>query len=80
MYKFELLSVAEDRNKSDRITGSQEGLTLSIDKNSRLTINLRFTEQSFVLSKLDIDCLILFLQDAKQFIEEHKVIEKLKGE
>lgn len=89
MSRWRTLSVGEDDGRSERITAVYTGyhkfatteLRISIDDNKLLTIGneagILYTP-GFTLR--DIDDLILYLQDAKLFVEESNTVKKLLGE
>jgi hypothetical protein len=92
MSKFELLSVAEDDYESDRLTVKQEfyspnrqALKISITSKRNLVIetwcptNGGNQRTKIVAIDVDIEGLLQFVQDAKTFIDEEAMIEKLKG-
>ena len=91
---FEILSVQEDSDRVDRLSASYTGVVLrdgfhfrttelqiSVSNKERLTIvNDNMTPiiiDSF--GEKDIDSLIEYFQDAKQFIREARLIKKLSG-
>lgn len=92
---FEILSVAENGGDSNSIAAVQkqnswhpgisspeDKLFLKIDVKRNLTI--KFTrgdtlQNTIQFAGLDIDSLILYLQDVREFISEEEMIQTLKG-
>ncbi len=90
--KFKVLSVAEDRWQSDRLTANAES-----HFPNRQTFSLSFTDKGNMIMEaycpsnvgipvtkitvfdLDLDSLLQFVQDAKLFIEEERMIATLIG-
>lgn len=90
MPKLERLSIQEDGGRSNRLAAIQHSWTLreqtkfyiSIDENGSAILEGRtgdLLKASIHILELDIDGMIEFLQDAKQFISEEKMIAKLMG-
>jgi hypothetical protein len=86
---WKTLTVAEDDMRSDRLTARYTGRYKFRDTELRVSITdeREFTVSNQVgivctpgFSTKDIDELILFLQDAKVFLEEEEVMKKLQGE
>ena len=91
MPTLELLSIAEDSYQSDRISCKHEEhypnrqvLKLSVTSKKNLVIEARCPNnnqpaQVITVFDMDIDGLIQFLQDAKIFISEEEMVNKLMG-
>ncbi len=90
MSKLERLSVHEDGDRSNRLAAIQDSWTgrestkfyLSVDVNGSAIFETRTNgvpKCSIQILKLDIDGMIEFLQDAKQFISEEKMVAVLMG-
>jgi hypothetical protein len=90
--KFEVASVAEDSYQSDRLTAKAEShfpnrqtLKLSFTAKGNMIVeascptNQSIPVTTIVAFDVDVDSLLQFIQDAKIFIEEEKVIAKLIG-
>ena len=88
MPKLKILSVAEDNYHTDRIACYQDSyphefagppspIKLMIDSKGNATFS--FARHTSNVANLDIDGLIEFLQQAKEFVSESKMIEILKG-
>jgi hypothetical protein len=90
--KFEILSVAEDNWESDRISAKAESyypnrqtLKLTFTSKGNLIIeascptNISTKTTQILTFDVDLDSLLQFVQEAKVYIEEEKVIEKLIG-
>jgi hypothetical protein len=89
--KLEMLSVAQDNGHSDRITAQQRnyvrGMTnlfqISVTNNGKLTITHDYPSARGTAvveyPEIDLDGLIQFLQDAKTFVSEEEMYQKLKG-
>jgi hypothetical protein len=89
MTRWKTLTVAEDNGHSDRLTteyrgyykGSGTDLRISISEKRELTISNPggiLCTPGFTTK--DIDDLILYLQDAKVFLEESDILKRLLGE
>lgn len=91
---FKLLSIAEDRGQSDRMSAVQESWTtsigarklyISVDTKRTLRIELLNgidyrIEGKFVEFKgLDVDGLIEYLQEVKTFLSEEDMVKELMG-
>ena len=90
MSELKILSVAEDNGNSERMSAVQHfpgrmnepGTTIVFSIYSDRSLHIRFNAPlpvDIIFPELDVDGLILFLQDAKQFISESDVIAKLQG-
>lgn len=91
MPTLELLSIAEDSYQSDRISCKHEEhwpnrqtLKLSVTSKKNMVIevsnpNMIGSKQVITVFDMDIDGLIQFLQDAKVFISEEEMVDKLIG-
>jgi hypothetical protein len=79
MGDFRHLSVAEDHDHIDRISGIHRGVYFSIDYCGKLIIEGLTSGKIITIEQVEIDELITYLQTAKQFIEEAKIMRKLKG-
>jgi hypothetical protein len=89
--EFDILSVAEDGGRLDRLTGKAAigngNLFLSVDENSNVAIRLVYYEHKrtragateVTLEKVDMNHLLHFLKEAKQFIDEQEVMNRLMG-
>ena len=89
--EFDILSVAEDDGRLDRLTGKAAigngNLFLSVDEKSNVSIRIAYYEHKrtragaaeLTLEKVDMNELLLFLKEAKQFIDEQEVMNRLMG-
>ena len=84
-----ILTVDEDDGQSDRLTARYKGWQRGSDINLRISISedrlLSLGNEAGTLiipnfSPSDIDGLIEYLNDAKQFISEADTVKKLMGE
>lgn len=89
MTRWQILTVGEDDGQSDRITAKYEGWHRGSDVNLRISITenrlLSLGNEAGTLiipnfTTKDIDGLIEYLNDAKQFISEADTVKKLTGE
>jgi hypothetical protein len=91
MSKFEIISVAEDDYESDRLSVKQEfqkpnrqSLKISITAKRNMIIETwcagpHQRRTCITAIEVDIEGLLQFVQDAKTFIDEEAMVEKLKG-
>jgi len=91
MSKFEILSVAEDNNKSNCLSAEQtcykngiiQSLYLSVNTDRDLVIraksNTNYVGVSTTFRGIDVDSLIEYLQDVKIFLSEEDMVKKLMG-
>jgi len=89
--ELDILSVQEDGGRLDRLTGSTPigngSFRISVDENSNIELRLTYYEHKrtkaaaaeLYLEKINLDDLIHFLQEAKQFIDEQEVVNRLMG-
>lgn len=89
--KFDILSVDEDDGHIERLTGKinvgNGNLFLSINGESGVYIRViynnnvpgRIREAEIKLEKISINNLISFLEEAKQFVDEQEVMNRLIG-
>jgi hypothetical protein len=90
--EFDILSVAEDNNRLDRLTGEasiENGkLRISVDEDSNMTVMIEYYQHCIrpgpphiplVLKGVNLKELIHFLGEAKQFIDEQEVMNRLMG-
>ena len=89
--EFDILSVAEDDGKLDRLSGvatiGNGNLKVSVDENSNITLRLAYFQVNrpraavaeLTLEKVDLDHLLHFLNEAKQFVDEQEVVNRLMG-
>jgi hypothetical protein len=90
---FTILTVAEDGNHSDRLSGVQDfsrdyhpqKLYISVDADGNMTIK-KYAGTLTVLPQVTIDCpktdidgLISYFQEVKQFMEEEAMVNRLMG-
>lgn len=93
--KFEILSVYEDDGESNRIAAGAGHMVGRNFFRTKITVtnygdivihqrhepNSRFSppDVTIKLGKTDIDSIIQFLQEAKQFIKEQELVDTLMG-
>ncbi len=90
---FNILTVAEDDDRSDRISGLQDfsrgyhsqKLYISVDADGNMTIK-KISGAMTVLPQVTIDCpktdidgLINYFQEVKQFMDEEATVRRLMG-
>jgi|APFre7841882630_1041343.scaffolds.fasta_scaffold78206_2 hypothetical protein len=90
MPKFEILSIKEDDDQSDRISCKHEEvfpnrqvLKISVTSKKNMTIHAKaannHTATIINVFGIDIDSLIEFLQEARTFVSEEEMVNKLMG-
>ena len=88
MSKFEILSVAENNGLSDRITArravflpNRQTVDISVTSVGNMVINSTMggKQVDIALFDVDFDDLISFLQEAKTYVSEEKMMRKLLG-
>lgn len=87
--KFNILSVNEDGGVSSRLTGVQRNFHTSGDNTLRISVSEKgnlmlvrtFNGKStaFDFDRADIDGIIDFFKEAKIFMDEARLVEKLTG-
>jgi len=89
--EFDILSVSEDDGHLDRLTGEANigngKLRISVTENSKVMLKLTYHEHKrtraaateLTLEGVNIDQLLHFLSEAKQFIDEQEVMNRLMG-
>lgn len=88
---LDILTVLEDGGRIDRLSGTTSigngKLRVSVDENSNIEMHLTYHDHKrtraaismIYLEEVNLNDLIHFLQEAKQFIDEQEVVNRLMG-